>query len=65
MPRPRKHTPTVRREIQLPADLDAILSRLHYNPVLDRPDYGAFTKYIIALIRQDLAKRSAPSEKNA
>lgn len=57
MPRPRKHLPTIRREVQLPADLAKILDRLHHNPVLDRPDYGAFSQYTISLIRADLKNR--------
>jgi hypothetical protein len=46
----------------LPTPLSKAVDRLHYDPVLDRPTYGAFSQYVIGLIRKDLKEKNIPLE---
>ena len=54
----RKHTqPFTRKEIQLPTALVAEVNLRLYDPVFNQARYGAWSRYIEALIRKDLARK--------
>lgn len=57
MPRPKRHTPTVRKEILIPVDIMAILETLFFDPVLGRAKQNAIPNYVISLVRDDLRRR--------
>lgn len=57
MPRPKKLTKQVRREIYLPVNIAAILETLFLNPVAGRARYNSINIYINSLIVADLKRR--------
>lgn len=57
MPRPKKLTDCVRREIYIPVELSVIVETLHFDPMKQRAKYGAVSDYVISLIRKDLRER--------
>lgn len=57
MPRPKKHTECVRKEVYIPVPLMALIATLHFDPVRKSIQYGSFPDYILSLIRKDLRER--------
>jgi hypothetical protein len=57
MPRPRKHSAEVQREIYLPVAIAATLETLFFDPMRGKARYNAINVYVNALIAQDLRKR--------
>lgn len=58
MARPRNAVPSVEKRVSLPEDLCAILDLQFYSQLEGRIPYGAWSRYLERLIRQDLATRS-------
>jgi len=59
MARPRKAIKPIEKTINLPQDLVAKVELLLFSELEQRVPYGAWTKYIEGLVREDLAKRGA------
>jgi len=59
MARPRKAIKPIEKTINLPQDLVAKVELLLFSELEQRVPYGAWTKYIEWLVREDLAKRGA------
>lgn len=57
MPRAKKLSPQVRREIYLPQEISEILDSLFLDPMTSKARYGYINTYINALVRQDLERR--------
>lgn len=57
MPRAKKLSPQVRREIYLPAKIAELLDQLFLDPLTGKARYGYVNTYINALVRQDLERR--------
>lgn len=57
MPRPKKLTQQVRREVYLPVNIAAILETLFLDPMSGRARYNSINTYINSLIVADLSRR--------
>lgn len=57
MPRPKKLTQQVRREVYLPVNIAAILETLFLDPMSGRARYNSINVYINSLIVADLSRR--------
>ena len=59
MPRPRNPHPSVPLELAIPADLRARLDLYLYSEVEQRVPHGAYSAFILPLIREALDRRNA------
>jgi hypothetical protein len=58
MGRPPKVIPSIEKAISLPSDIVAKVDLILWSELENRVPYGAWTRYLETLIRDDLQKRT-------
>ena len=61
MSRLRSREPWVQQKVTLPATLMARFSRFHWDPVLNKPQYGAISRVMTELLTEYVNRLENPS----